>query len=202
MLDVDRDEKKGLDGEASLAGLLNGVSLPPDLTAVRTPRGGRHFYFSYPEGVTIRNSAGRLGAGLDVRGEGGYVIVPPSVNADGIAYRWEPEQWGVLYPPPDFMLPEPRDEEWRQTNGPDVGDERRNAYGDKALADERRAVANALEGQRNDQLNRSSFSLFQLVAGGVLSDGEVRDALMGAALSAGLTAAEAGRTIDSAGRRA
>ena len=71
VLDVDRDNEKGLDGEASLADLLNGASLPPDLTAVRTPRGGRHFYFCYPEGVTIRNSVGRLGPGLDVRGEGG-----------------------------------------------------------------------------------------------------------------------------------
>ena len=61
VLDVDRDDEKGVDGEASLAGLLNGASLPPDLTAVRTPRGGRHLYFGYPEGVTIRNSAGKLG---------------------------------------------------------------------------------------------------------------------------------------------
>ena len=116
----------------------------------------------------------------------GYVIVPPRVNADGIAYRWEPEQWGVLYPPPDFMLPKPHDEEWRQTNGPDVGDERRNAYGDKALVDECRAVACAPEGRRNDQLNRSAFALFQLVAGGVLSESEVRGALLAAAVACGL----------------
>ena len=198
VLDVDCDKEKGLDGEASLANLLHGASLPPDLTAVRTPRGGRHFYFCYPDGMTIRNSAGRLGPGLDVRGEGGYVIVPPSVNAEGIAYRWEHEQWGVLHPPPDFMLPRLHDEEWRQTNGPAFGDERRFAYGDKALVDECRAVASAPKGIRNDQLNRSAFALFQLVAGGVLSESEVRGALLAAAVACGLPIIEAQKTINSA----
>ena len=74
-----------------------------------------------------------------------------------------------------------------------------SAYSDKALAEESRAVANALEGQRNDQLKRSAFSLFQLVAGGVLPDGEVREALMGRRAGwLALTAAEAGSTINSA----
>ena len=102
VLDVDRDDEKGLHGEASLAGLLNGASLPPDLTAVRTPRGGRHIYFRYPEGVTIRNSAGKLGPGLDVRGEGGYVIVPPSVMSDGKAYTWLSQ--ATLNAMPEWLL--------------------------------------------------------------------------------------------------
>jgi Bifunctional DNA primase/polymerase, N-terminal/Primase C terminal 1 (PriCT-1) len=43
-----------------------------------TGSGGMHLIFAYPEGSGIRNSAGKLGEGLDVRGEGGYIIVPPS----------------------------------------------------------------------------------------------------------------------------
>jgi hypothetical protein len=43
---------------------------------VRTPSGGIHFYLKYTDGVT--NRTGRLPAGIDIRGEGGYVIVPPS----------------------------------------------------------------------------------------------------------------------------
>jgi hypothetical protein len=43
-----------------------------------TGSGGMHLIFAYPEGSDIRNSAGKLGEGLDVRGEGGYIIVPPS----------------------------------------------------------------------------------------------------------------------------
>lgn len=48
----------------------------PDTWAVRTPRGGFHFYFRTVEGIT--NRPGGLPAGIDVRGTGGYVLVPPS----------------------------------------------------------------------------------------------------------------------------
>jgi Bifunctional DNA primase/polymerase, N-terminal len=51
----------------------------PQTYTVATPRdGGRHRYFSYVEGVT--NRRGSLPVGLDVRGEGGYVIIPPSLG--------------------------------------------------------------------------------------------------------------------------
>lgn len=51
--------------------------LPPTRTH-STGSGGMHLIFRYPDGVEIRNSARKLGFGLDVRGEGGYMIVPPS----------------------------------------------------------------------------------------------------------------------------
>jgi hypothetical protein len=47
-----------------------------------------HFYFAYPATGTIRNSTGKLGAGLDVRGEGGYVLIPPSTHPSGASYEW------------------------------------------------------------------------------------------------------------------
>jgi len=57
-----------------------------DTLQVQTGR-GRHFYFEYEEG--IRNDAGKLlGPGIDVRGEGGYVVIPPSIHANGKPYRW------------------------------------------------------------------------------------------------------------------
>ena len=46
----------------------------------------RHVFFRNPRGTEIRNSAGLLGAGLDVRGEGGYVVVPPSRTQS--SYQW------------------------------------------------------------------------------------------------------------------
>jgi len=48
----------------------------PETLTIRTPSGGLHFYFNHVPGLT--NSPGCLPKGIDVRGEGGYVIVPPS----------------------------------------------------------------------------------------------------------------------------
>ena len=38
--------------------------------------------------MEVRNSAGRIAAGIDVRGEGGYVLAPPSVHPSGRRYCW------------------------------------------------------------------------------------------------------------------
>ncbi len=82
VLDVDPRDS----GPESLAALelING-SLPRTAKA-RTGGGGVHVFFRYPAGGEVRNSAGRLGPGLDVRGEGGYVVVPPSRTQS--AYEW------------------------------------------------------------------------------------------------------------------
>lgn len=75
VLDVD-----GEDGAASLAALEAEHGALPETTLVRTQSGGRHFHFL---GEGVRGSVRRLGPGLDVRGEGGYVIVPPSRGEQG-----------------------------------------------------------------------------------------------------------------------
>ena len=199
VLDVDVDTSKGLDGEVSLKALSNGASLPADQMAVRTPRGGRHLYFTMPRDMKIGNSAGKLGPGLDIRAGGGYVICAPSTNSDGIAYEWAP--WGALYSPPDWLLEPLRPKESSHDPyrpPPSNGGNREQAYGDAALAAECNLVATAPEGSRNDQLFRSGCKLFELVAGGILSERQVRDALMDAAIAAGLTAVGSGKTIDSA----
>jgi hypothetical protein len=86
VLDADVDPIKGLDGLAELEKLQaqNGT-LPPTLTSI-TPRGGKHFFFRWSPG--IRNSSSKIAPGLDVRGAGGYVILPPSMRADGKTYQW------------------------------------------------------------------------------------------------------------------
>jgi hypothetical protein len=63
--------------------------LLPDsfLTCIaKTPR-GYHIYLVYPKGQSIGNAAGIM-PGVDLRGEGGYVIAPPSINETGKAYAW------------------------------------------------------------------------------------------------------------------
>lgn len=57
---------------------------------VKTPRGGQHLYFKYPKGTNLTIGAGKI-AGTDYRGNGGYIVAPPSKNGTGKGYEWIPE---------------------------------------------------------------------------------------------------------------
>jgi Bifunctional DNA primase/polymerase, N-terminal len=59
----------------------------PRTLSTKTPHDGSHFVFQHPGDREIRNSAGRLGEGLDVRADGGYVVVPPSRGDNGRNYE-------------------------------------------------------------------------------------------------------------------
>jgi hypothetical protein len=81
VLDID-----GPQGEASLAAWeAAGLTLPQSRTH-RTGK-GRHVLFQWPDGHDIRNSASKAAPGIDVRGKGGYVVIPPSIHAFGAAYE-------------------------------------------------------------------------------------------------------------------
>jgi Bifunctional DNA primase/polymerase, N-terminal len=83
VLDIDRDSW----GFGTLDALEGQFGVLPRTRTVRTGRGGLHLYFKYPDdGTVIPNSAGRLGLGIDVRGEGGYVLVPPSETEGAYEY--------------------------------------------------------------------------------------------------------------------
>lgn len=102
VLDVDPD--KG--GNESLLDLIRDYNPIPTTPEQITGGGGRHFIFAHP-GIEIGNSAGKLGPGLDVRGDGGYVVVPPSVHPNGNLYEWEfsckPSQT-ILAPMPGWLV--------------------------------------------------------------------------------------------------
>jgi RecA-family ATPase len=88
---LDVDVADGKRGDDTLAELEAAHGPLPDTWEVVTGSGGRHLYFAWPaNGATIRNSAsGVLGPGLDVRGEGGQVVAPPSIHANGTRYERE-----------------------------------------------------------------------------------------------------------------
>jgi hypothetical protein len=75
-------------GEASLRELESAHGPLPPTPEVLTGGGGRHLYFAHP-GALVRNAVGLL-PGLDIRGDGGYVVAPPSRHASGRPYRWAP----------------------------------------------------------------------------------------------------------------
>jgi hypothetical protein len=60
---------------------LNGSNPPTS----KTPRGGRHVYCANEEGITVGSDPEQK---IDWRGEGGYIVAPPSVRSDGAAYEW------------------------------------------------------------------------------------------------------------------
>lgn len=82
---VDVDQGKGADVNDLLIGGL-------DAMIFNTPKiktgAGLHFYYKLPAGVTVKNSASRLGKFIDVRGDGGYVIAPPSKHISGRRYEF------------------------------------------------------------------------------------------------------------------
>jgi len=86
---LDVDEHGHVRGSDTLADLEATYERLPDTLEVLTGGGGRHLYFAHP-GHEVRNDAGRrLGPGLDVRGDGGQVIAPPSMHASGQRYEFE-----------------------------------------------------------------------------------------------------------------
>ena len=190
-IDLDKDASKNLDGIATLRQLIAQYGALPKTLMTITPRGGRHLIFSWANGVDIRNSTGKIGPGIDVRGSGGYVCLPPSQRSDGAQYKWDPDSGAVSVPAPDWLIKL-------------AGKPRKSAWARTALDNECQAVANAKPGTRNSALNSAAFSLFQLVAGGELDGQEVRKRLFEAAEACGLVADDgaqaAQNTIDSGAR--
>ncbi|MGI9413593.1 MAG: bifunctional DNA primase/polymerase [Hyphomicrobiales bacterium] len=101
VLDVD----PGHGGAASLAAIEDRHGPLPETVEAKTGGGGRHIYFAYPD-REVRNRAG-LAPGLDLRGDGGVIIVPPSVHPSGKRYRWRPRHGPdeiALAPMPIWLL--------------------------------------------------------------------------------------------------
>lgn len=85
VLDVDGDA-----GRQSLEELTSEYGALPDTVEAQTGGGGRHYLFKCPpDGRKIKNIVG-LQRGLDIRGDGGYIVAPPSLHASGRRYEWDP----------------------------------------------------------------------------------------------------------------
>src|SRR5207249_3374581 len=156
-------------GDASLATLADRHGPLPEGRVVRTGSGGLHIYLAHPGGI-VRNDAGRrLGAGIDIRGDGGYVIAPPSGHAAGDAYTWTARAT-ALPSCPDWLveLLRPSQRQLPPVPLPSLDQIRGRAWAGRALEAELAAVRGAVEGTRNATLNRAAFSLGQIVAGGGL----------------------------------
>ena len=136
VLDIDIKD----DGFASLAKLEKQHGpLPTTLSAI-TGSGGQHYYFKIPDGVTIRNKTGML-PGIDVRGDGGCVVAPPSPHVSGGRYEWEANEDDIDTPQdaPQWLID--------MVSSPSTRAEKPKA--DKAIG----------QGGRNDSLMRLGCSM-------------------------------------------
>jgi hypothetical protein len=107
----------------------------PETLTIRTPSGGRHFYFKHVDGLT--NSRGALPEGIDIRGEGGYVIVPPSEG-------YTIEVRAPIADAPDWLLEDLRDE-------PRISSKSGQPRSPSAIPDEGEPI---YEGARDETLTR------------------------------------------------
>ena len=88
-IDIKYDDKKQVQkvGDISLAELEAKYGKLPECPTQQTASGGLHLIFSLPEGVTVPNSASKVGVDLDIKSQGGYIVVEPSSIAGGF-YKW------------------------------------------------------------------------------------------------------------------
>jgi hypothetical protein len=183
VFDIDGDA-----GATSVAKLEAEHGQLPD-TLISATSNGCHLWFCYTSPIPC-SAEHRFGRGLDVRGDGGYAMAPPSVHPDGPTYRWMNDRppavapdWLVKLartrPPPPALSISQRAIARRSIGLP-------GAYARAALESETSALARTLPGSRNHVLNRAAFSLFQLVAGGELGEAEVINRLIAAATANGL----------------
>jgi hypothetical protein len=192
VIEIDTMPGHGVDGAIALAELEAEHGPLPDTLAACSPSGSVHRYFRHPGAVVkIRTTASELGRGIDVRGDGGMIIAPPSVNLDARAYCWINRN--PIAAMPAWLIELTRD---KPRPAPSISQRaiaaiRRpgatpGAYGAAALDREIEALVNTAPGARNAALNRASFSLHQLVAGAELDGGVVWHRLIDASTVNGL----------------
>jgi Bifunctional DNA primase/polymerase, N-terminal len=207
---VDIDPRNG--GEASVAALASkGLMFPRTLRAI-TASGG--FHLIYRAHDAVKNSASKLGAGIDTRGGNGYILLSPSLakrkDGPGIgAYEWMDGDTGeiredqilkpdeLIAPFPlwaiDILRPPPRPEIYRPIRP------LTNERAQERLQRQAGIIRSTSEGNRNGTLSsRAYFAWKNYVQSGVASEGDVAARLISASVASGLTVKEATETVEKA----
>jgi hypothetical protein len=154
-------------------------ALFPPTRAHRTPRGGWHLLYRRPA-AGLRCSIGKLARGADIRGDGGYLVIPPSSGYTVIDER-EPAPFPAWILAALARIDETRARKAALRPAPEPGD----------IAALHRFVAASRDGERNSRLFWAACRA-----------GEHATELMSAAQRTGLAATEARATILSAMRTA
>jgi hypothetical protein len=184
-------------GEHAIQALAATHGLTSSGPLVRTGGGGWHYYLA---STGLGNAQPRELEHVDWRGQGGYVVAPPSRHASGHPYEWIPGR-GLDTPPgqvPAVLLERLQHPARQRTAAPVerplLGDPVGDRYAHTALVQELARVATAPVGQRNRQLWESTRNLYNLVAVGALDQRVVDQGLLEAANHCGLLTEEPRQT--------
>ncbi|MDQ2764619.1 MAG: bifunctional DNA primase/polymerase [Pseudomonadota bacterium] len=163
-------------------------SLMPATRTYRTRSGELHLYFQHAPGV--RDTAGKLGLGIDTRGDGGYAISWWCAGLECVDHTpvpaWPQKLLALVMwePPPRPSKPQ---------------------HGFKGVGSQIEGIINAVacsdEGRRNHTLFWAARRLEDHIHAGRVTRADAEARLLDAACAAGLTDIEAQRTLSSASRR-
>jgi hypothetical protein len=98
VLDLDDDEDEAWLREHEIE---HGETIAPTVEVITGK--GRHIYFRYPYGIDIRNAQDRDDM-PDVRGDGGYALLPPSIHPSGRAYAWSVDSADGFADAPGWLI--------------------------------------------------------------------------------------------------
>jgi hypothetical protein len=194
---IDIDPRNG--GGETITKLAAQNLLLPWAPEARTGNNGRHVFFAYDP--RIRASKDRLGPGIDVKTDGGYVVAAPSIirpseQGPGGPYSWMVKPDGAPLPHLPAWLVErllPPPEPQRQAFVPMFGAQ----DAERALDGMARKLAAAPVGERNSLLNWCAYRAGAMVRQRRLTEQMVVARLTQAALSVGLSASEIRSTLAS-----
>ncbi|MGI5182300.1 bifunctional DNA primase/polymerase [Dactylosporangium sp. CA-152071] len=167
-------------------------ALMPETACVATGSGGWHLYYLHP-GTAVLCSQGRVADGVDVRGDGGYVVAPPSIHPrTGRPYRWTGRRSLIEMPP--ALIEACRQNEAPATAAPTSLAPMRSGGGisspEALLRSHLDAVAKALKGRRRTTLYGAARGVARMVAAGALAEADALAALTDAGYAAGQTERE------------
>lgn len=193
-LGIDLDVKHGKNGIESFSTICQNRRIPLSGALISlTPSGGRHYIFSHDHGrQRIGNSVSKVLNGVDIRGDGGYLILPPSVVTEG-CYECLNDWSSDLVQAPDELVDLILEACGRQEPAPlDTV-----LLDSSFLQKECRAIEGTPVGGRNNQLFISSARSGAAIGLGLTTSDRTAEVLGAAARSAGLDETEIRATIAS-----